>query len=189
MKMMSPDSEKLLKRYRRKPLASLAEPGASFVPLAYDQEAITHIIPHRPPFLLLDRLKGLWREEEAETICGEYLIREDDPVLQGHFPDFPLYPGSLQLEMGGQLGLCLTHFVVNNTDTIGEHDTPVQVRATKVLGALFLSPLLPGRKASVFARRLEYDGYFGTVLSQVLSEGKVCTVSISEVIFLDESAS
>ncbi len=88
--------------------------------------------------------------------------------------------------MGGQLGLCLTYFVVNQTTEIKPDSEMIQVRATKVLGSMFVEPLLPGHEATIIAKRLEYDGYFGTVLSQIITRGKVNTVSIAEVIFLND---
>jgi len=90
------------------------------------------------------------------------------------------------MEMSGQLGLTLSYFFLNKTNAIADDATPAPVRATKVLGALFLEPLEPGKTVQIIAKKLEYDGYFGTVLSQVLVDGKVSCVSISEVIFLDD---
>lgn len=182
------DYYKLLKQNRKKPLISEEELGNrdSFIKLDYDTGKVKKLIPHREPFLLVDKITGVDMTKGEELITGKRLINKNDPVFQGHFPDYPLYPGSLQLEMGGQLGLCLTYFVVNNTTKIEDDAEMVQVRATKVLGALFLEPLLPGKTAVIISKRLEYDGYFGTVMSQIISDGKVNTVSIAEVIFLNE---
>jgi len=180
------DYERLLKRNRKKALIDPLALPEGYRVLDYNQEAIQKIIPHRAPFLLVDKLSALSLNENEETIIGSRYIDPTDAVFKGHFPEFPVYPGSLQLEMAGQLGLCLTHFVVNHSFEINDDTKPTPVRATKVLGAYFLEPLLPGKEATLIARRLEYDGYFGTVLSQVISEGKITCVSIAEVIFLDE---
>ena len=181
------DYASLLKKYRKKPLVDVRAPdGLTAIPLEYGRDAIERVIPHRDPFLLVDSLTGLYQGPDVVTITGTRMISPDDPVLTGHFPGYPVYPGSLQIEMGGQLGLCLTHFVVNDTTSIDETAKPVQVRATKVLGALFSAPLLPGVEAVIMAQKIEYDGYFGVVLSQVLSGKTVCCTSIAEVIFLDE---
>ncbi|MBW1804154.1 MAG: beta-hydroxyacyl-ACP dehydratase, partial [Deltaproteobacteria bacterium] len=136
---------------------------------------------------LVDSLLGLDLTEGEETVFGSRYISGQDPVFAGHFPDFPIYPGTLQLEMAGQLGLCLTFFVINQKNFIPLDARPMSVRATKVLGALFLEPVLPEVTVTLISQKLEYDGYFGTVISQVLNDGKVCCVSISEVIFLDNS--
>lgn len=186
------DYESLLKSYRKKPVATIEElrksPG--FAALDCGQEDIKRIIPHRDPFLLVDRLTavdlGDGLTDNAETIVGERFIDPADPVFRGHFPDYPVYPGALQFEMSGQLGLCLTYFTVNRATSVAQDAKPVKVMVTRVHGGIFLEPLLPGVTAKLIARKLEYDGYFGTVLSQVLSGDKICSVSISEVIFMDD---
>jgi len=190
-----PDIDALLKKYRKKPLAPEEElgAGASFTPLDFSREDLKRILPHREPFLLLDAVTGADLAARADGALGEgSLVRgrrfldPADPVFQGHFPGFPLYPGCLQAEMSGQLGLCLAYFLKHGKLAIPEDASPPAVRATRLLGALFLEPLLPGREATVFARGIAYDGYFGTVLGQVIADGKVCSVSAAEVMFLDE---
>jgi 3-hydroxyacyl-[acyl-carrier-protein] dehydratase len=185
--MNNMSDQDLLRKYRKKPLVNIPEwkrvPG--FIKLEYGRTEIERIIPHREPFLLIDRLLGLDLSEGNETILGSRFISESDPIFQGHFPDFPLYPGSLQLEMAGQLGLCLTYFVINRQTSIAKDARPMPVRATGVSGALYTNPLLPGSEAVLVSKKLEYDGYFGKVISQVISANKVCSVSIAEVIFLE----
>jgi len=179
--------ENLLRQYRKSPLAILRqlEKKRSFIKLSYTQEEIKKIIPHRKPFLLIDRIIGVDLTKGQETIIGSRFIPRSDPVFQGHFPDYPVYPGSLQLEMSGQLGLCLTYFVINDKTAIDENTKPVSIRATKIYGALFLEPVFPDKEVILISKKLEYNGYFGTVLSQVISYHKVCSVSIAEVMFLD----
>jgi len=187
----------LLKKYRKKPLATDEELGASasFTSVDFSQEVLRRILPHRAPFLLVDAVTGvdlvLPSEGPAETsgsgslVRGRRFLDPADPVFQGHFPEYPLYPGCLQVEMSGQLGLCLAYFLKRGSAAIPEDASPPAVRATRLLGALFLEPLLPGREATLFARGIAYDGYFGTVLGQVIADGKVCSVSAAEVMFLD----
>lgn len=172
--------EKILKGFRKKPIATLASLPES---LAYSQTEIKKIIPHRDPFLLLDQLLGL--DLEQGIILATRKIAACDPVFQGHFPDLPVYPGSLQLEMIGQAGLCLYHFLAHQSCVVPAEATPIQVRATKILGAHFLEPLGPDQEVQVIAKKLEHETYFGTVVGQVLCEGKVCSTTISEVCFLD----
>jgi 3-hydroxymyristoyl/3-hydroxydecanoyl-(acyl carrier protein) dehydratase len=176
----------LLRKYRKRPLAEIGEgAAASLVRTDFGRTQIERLVPHRDPFLLVDRIIAVDLAAEGELIVGRRLIDPGDPILAGHFPGFPVYPGSLQLEMGGQLGLCLTHFVRSGTVSVPDDAQPAPVRATRVLGALFLEPLLPGTDALLFAQRLDYDGTFGTVLSQVIADGKVTCVSVAEVVFLD----
>jgi len=183
------DYDRLLRSSRKKPLLEMdslvGESG--FTALSFGQEAIKRVIPHRDPFLLIDALHGLYRSEDTEVIFGSRYIDRADPVFKGHFPDFPVYPGCLQVEMSGQLGLCLTHFLGREDADIPMDASPVPVRATKLLGAYFVTPLLPDKEAWIIVRKLQYDGYFGTVHSQVLCGGQVCCTSIAEVVFLSEA--
>ena len=189
--------DSLLKKFRKKPLVSPEEleASASFSAVTFLREDLKRILPHREPFLFVDAVTGVdlaggqSAVSEAQAwgnlICGRRFMDPADPVFQGHFPDFPLYPGCLQVEMCGQLGLCLAFFLKRGNITIPADAAPPAVRATRSLGALFLEPLLPGREAALFARGIAYDGYFGTILGQVIADGKVCSVSVAEVMFLD----
>jgi 3-hydroxyacyl-[acyl-carrier-protein] dehydratase len=176
-----------IRRYRKNPLVDLGTlvKKKSYTQLNYGLEDIKKIIPHREPFLLIDRLTGLDLDEEEQIITGTRFISGEDPVFMGHFPGSPVYPGSLQLEMAGQIGLCLTYFVLNSRITIQENAQPVPVRATKILGALFLAPIYPDQNVVLISKKLDYDGYFGRVISQILNEETIYSVSISEVFFLD----
>ena len=66
-----------------------------------DRRQIEAILPHREPFLLLDRV--------TELVPGEYAVAEKDvlptdDVFRGHFPGHPVFPGVLQLEALAQTG-------------------------------------------------------------------------------------
>ncbi|MDR2733954.1 MAG: beta-hydroxyacyl-ACP dehydratase [Spirochaetota bacterium] len=184
------ETDALLKKFRKKPLVSQEEPeaSASFSSIIFERGELKRILPHREPFLLVDAVTGvdLADGDNAKSlICGRRFMDPADPVFQGHFPDFPLYPGCLQVEMCGQLGLCLAFFLKQGSISIPADAVPPAVRATRSLGALFLEPLLPGMEATIYARGIAYDGYFGTILGQVIADGKVCSVSMAEVMFLD----
>ncbi len=174
------DYEKLLRQYRKKPLTGIEEIACK---LDLGRDEIKMIIPHRAPFLLVDRLTGIDLEEGL--ITGSRYIEADDPLFQGHFPDYPVYPGSLEIEMIGQLGLCLHYFLTNETTVIRENARPVPVRATRVVGAYFLEPLLPGREVVLIAKKLEHDGFFATMIGQAVADRKICCVAAAEVCFLD----
>lgn len=80
-----------------------------------DRATIERYIPHRSPFLLLDRL--IWLEP-GKLGRAERDVRADDPLLAGHFPGRPVYPGVLILEGLGQLGAVLT------AEPVAEGETP-----------------------------------------------------------------
>jgi 3-hydroxyacyl-[acyl-carrier-protein] dehydratase len=66
-----------------------------------DIQAIMAIIPHRPPFLLLDRVLEL---EPGLRTVGEKLVTINEPFFQGHFPGYPVMPGVLIVEALAQAG-------------------------------------------------------------------------------------
>ena len=169
----------LLKSYRRKPICDAAS-----MPLQcrFDQSAIKRIIPHRDPFLFVHRITGLNLEEKI--VAGEYDISPDLPVFKGHFPEYPVFPGSMQLEAVGQLGLSLAHFSAINKAEISESATPPTIRATRIGGAYYRSEVRPGDKMTMLAKAVEWNDYFSTILGQTLTGDDVASVVILEVTFL-----
>ena len=61
-------------------------------------EEIRELLPHRYPILLVDRILEL----DDGSALAEKLVSVNEPVLQGHFPDRPIFPGVLILEALGQ---------------------------------------------------------------------------------------
>ncbi len=71
-----------------------------------DSQRIQEIIPHRDPFLLVDRVTEL--DPEEISIVAQKNITKDEPFLEGHFPGNPIMPGVLIIEALAQTGLiCL----------------------------------------------------------------------------------
>ena len=62
---------------------------------------IQDILPHRYPFLLVDRITEL---EPSKMITGYKNVSISEPVFQGHFPDHPIYPGVMIIEGMAQAG-------------------------------------------------------------------------------------
>lgn len=67
----------------------------------YNIKEIMDFIPHRYPFLLIDRVT---EHEERKLIKGYKNISMNEALFQGHFPGEPIFPGVLQLEAMAQLG-------------------------------------------------------------------------------------
>ena len=55
----------------------------------YDRERITEYLPHRPPFLFVDRVTEV---EPEKRILAELALEPDEPHMQGHFPGDPIMP-------------------------------------------------------------------------------------------------
>lgn len=66
-----------------------------------DSQAIQKIIPHRYPFLLVDRILEL---EEGKRAVGIKNVSSNEPFFQGHFPGYPIMPGVLIMEALAQVG-------------------------------------------------------------------------------------
>ena len=66
-----------------------------------DRDAVKAIIPHREPFLLVDRVEDL---VEGESATGYLDVREDMFWVPGHFPDYAVMPGVLIVEACAQVG-------------------------------------------------------------------------------------
>lgn len=64
-------------------------------------EEIQQIIPHRPPFLLVDRIEAL---EVGKSAIGIKNVTMNEPYFAGHFPDYAVMPGILIVEALAQVG-------------------------------------------------------------------------------------
>ncbi len=70
------------------------------VPPVYDINGIAKLLPHRYPFLLIDKIVSL----DDTSVIGVKNTTMNEPHFQGHFPDNPVMPGVLQLEAMAQTG-------------------------------------------------------------------------------------
>jgi UDP-3-O-[3-hydroxymyristoyl] N-acetylglucosamine deacetylase / 3-hydroxyacyl-[acyl-carrier-protein] dehydratase len=69
-------------------------------PPVYDINQISAMLPHRYPFLLVDKVISM----DQETIVGVKNVTMNEPFFQGHFPNNPVMPGVLQIEAMAQVG-------------------------------------------------------------------------------------
>ncbi|MGA9780301.1 MAG: bifunctional UDP-3-O-[3-hydroxymyristoyl] N-acetylglucosamine deacetylase/3-hydroxyacyl-ACP dehydratase [Limisphaerales bacterium] len=64
-----------------------------------DVEQIMKLLPHRPPFLMIDRILKI----DGNKIVGAKCVTMNEPFFEGHFPGHPIFPGVLQLEAMAQV--------------------------------------------------------------------------------------
>ena len=78
----------------------------------FDVNDIKKMLPHRYPFLLVDRIYEL----NKESIVGTKCITSNEPFFPGHFPEEPVFPGVLQIEAMAQTGGVLALNIVDNPE-------------------------------------------------------------------------
>ena len=81
-----------------------------------DIERIKEIIPHRNPFLLVDRILEI---NEGKRAVGIKNVTINEPYFLGHFPDYPVMPGVLIVEALAQVGGGAMSNVESNNHKIG----------------------------------------------------------------------
>ncbi len=86
-----------MKRKQKKNVAPVYDPN---IPPTHDVNQIMNILPHRPPFLLVDKIISL----TATEVIGVKNVTMNEPFFVGHFPQEPVMPGVLIVEAMAQVG-------------------------------------------------------------------------------------
>lgn len=159
----------------------LFEVSAPNVDLGRSQ--IERLLEHRDPFLFVDRVTHV--DLDALTIVGRRRLDPADPVFAGHFPGAPIYPGVLQIESLGQLGLCLFALASQGRVDVAPDDVPPAVRGLKIHHAAFLAPVRPSDELVMLARTLAIDAYTGVAIGQLYVGDTIACAAIMEVYFVD----
>ena len=114
-----------------------------------DIELIMKLLPHRYPFLLIDKIIDMDRDVSATGIKN---VTINEPFFQGHFPGFPVMPGVLIIEALAQTAGALC---VHNS---GHQDIPQIVYFMGIDNAKFRKPVLPGDQLHLHVKKIRSRG-------------------------------
>jgi 3-hydroxyacyl-[acyl-carrier-protein] dehydratase len=89
----------------------MTELAEKAVQMPLDIKAILELLPHRYPFIMLDRVLDF---ERGKSITGLKNVSMNEPFFQGHFPNEPVMPGVLMLEGMAQTGGVLAYLSDDN---------------------------------------------------------------------------
>jgi 3-hydroxyacyl-[acyl-carrier-protein] dehydratase len=144
------------------------EPGTELE--ALDIDKIKNMIPHRYPFLLIDRVVDIIAETSAVGIKN---VTANEPHFQGHFPIQPIMPGVLIIEAMAQTAAVLV------VATLGEETRGQLVYFMTIDNARFRRPVTPGDQLKLSVtkeqRRLGMWKFKGraTVDGQLVAEATI----------------
>lgn len=137
-----------------------------------EQAFIEERIPHRAPFLLLDRVRSL----DAQGISAEKQIPADWPVFMGHYPHYPIVPGVLLCEAIFQAGALLIAEQLRQAGADAAPPTST-VNAipvlTRIHGAKFKREVRPGEVIDIRAELVERLGPAWLLKGSVRVHGKL----------------
>ena len=131
---------------------------------------IQQIIPHRWPFLLVDKVIDL---QPGESATGIKNVTAGDICFQGHFPHYPIFPGVLIVEAMAQVGAVAVLSVPANKGKI--------VLFAGIDNLRFRGPVFPGDTLRLEVRFTKMRGSIGKGTAKATVEGK--TVAEGELTF------
>ncbi|HEX9454031.1 MAG TPA: 3-hydroxyacyl-ACP dehydratase FabZ [Candidatus Binatia bacterium] len=128
-----------------------------------DIKQITNFLPHRYPFLLVDRIV----EIQPEKIIGIKNVTINENFFQGHFPNKPVMPGVLICEAMAQVGAIFAH------NAQGGMDNNKVFVLTGLDKVKFKRPVEPGDQLRIELTCLKRRGAFWKMAGMVTVEGKL----------------
>lgn len=124
--------------------------------MSIDIGQLLDFLPHRYPFLLVDRIEKIVDTDDVKEVTGYKNVTYNEPFFQGHFPGEPIMPGVLILEAMGQVGAILLKV---QPEFSGEERKIVYL--TSVDHAKFRRPVKPGDRLRTTARLKRRRGNMG----------------------------
>lgn len=137
---------------------------------------IAKIIPHRYPFLLLDRIIEM--DLEKGFIVGQKNVTINESFFQGHFPETPIMPGVLILEALAQCGGVMVHL---------KAEIPRIAVLLSVNNAKFRQPVYPGDTLILKCEGLHFSAKGGRVKAEAYVNDKIAVQAEIGFALVDKS--
>ena len=131
-------------------------------------EDIHRRIPHRPPFLFVDRII----EINAEDATCELSVREDFDIFKGHYPNNPIFPGVLSCEAVFQTGAIFLSEKIGQDELNSSSVTPV---LSRIRDARYKRMIKPGDLIQIKVFLQDQIGQFYNLRGEIRLKGKVVT--------------
>lgn len=135
---------------------------------------VTDLIPHRPPFLFVDRIVS----EDGNSLVAERTWRADEDFYRGHYPNAPITPGVLLCEAVFQTGAL---FMARQAQGSAAFQGPGVPLLAKISDVRFRNPVYPGDTIHIEVQKKEAMGGFTMMAGAVKkTDGtRVLTVNFS----------
>ncbi|HEX5773682.1 MAG TPA: 3-hydroxyacyl-ACP dehydratase FabZ [Geomobilimonas sp.] len=142
-----------------------------------DVNEIMKILPHRYPFLLVDRIVAV---EEGKKIVGIKNVTVNEPFFQGHFPGHPVMPGVLIIEAMAQVGGILAYLA--SDDDIRNKITYFAA----IDNVKFRRPVVPGDQLRIEMEMTACRRGIWCFAGKVYVDGKLVTEAELKATFADK---
>jgi len=142
---------------------------------------IQQILPHRYPFLLVDRVTEL---TPKESIIAYKNVSISEPVFEGHFPGHPIYPGVMILEGMAQAGGILAF---KSMDGVTEEEIQNKVvYFMSIDKAKFRAPVKPGDKLEYKLSVIKNKGAIWLLKGEAYVDGKLTSEAELKAMIVDK---
>jgi 3-hydroxyacyl-[acyl-carrier-protein] dehydratase len=156
--------------------AQAAEAAGPSTVETYDIAQIMRAIPHRYPFLLVDRVVDVYKNVSAVGIKN---VTINENFFQGHFPEHPVMPGVLIIECMAQTAAVLV------VETLGPEARGKLVYFMTVENAKFRKPVVPGDQMRVNVVKEKQRGNIWKFTAEAKVDGKVVAEATYAAMILD----
>jgi 3-hydroxyacyl-[acyl-carrier-protein] dehydratase len=138
---------------------------------------IMEMIPHRYPFLMIDRVIEVVPDSNATAIKN---VTMDEPFFQGHFPGHPVMPGVLIIESMAQTAAVLVVY------TLGEKSEGKLVYFTSIETARFRKPVTPGDSLHIHVKKERNRGGLWKFSGKAEVDGAIVAEATFSAMIMDD---